>query len=160
MSKKMKTLVAVVVALLVLTVGSTAMVIAQDEEPAPPPTPEIESNAFLQKVAEILGISVEELISIFQEARQEMRQDAFQRFLNRAVEEERITEEEAQQILEWWEQRPEACDRLLLRARICQATRSRQMQQQGIGPMPGGRIWESPKGPRGWHSTAPPWLAQ
>jgi len=158
MSKKMKVLVAVLAAILVLAVGGTAVVIAQEEEP--PPTPETEANGLLPRVAEILGISQEELTSAFQQARQEMRQETFLRFLDRAVEERRITQEEADEFLEWWEQRPETCDRLLLRARIHQATRSRQTQQQGILPMHGGPMWESPKGPRGWHSTAPPWLAE
>ena len=156
MSKRMKVLVAALVAVLLLTVAGTAMVMAQDEEPTPAP----ETNGLLARVAEILDISQEQLADAFEQARQEMRQETFLRFLEKAVKEERITQQEADEFLEWWEQRPETCDRLLLRARICQGTHSRQMQQQGIGPMPGGCMWESPKGPRGWHSTAPPWLAE
>ena len=54
MSKKIKALVAVMVAILVLTAGSAAMVMAQDEEPPPPPPEqEAEANPFLQKIAEI-----------------------------------------------------------------------------------------------------------
>lgn len=158
MSKRMKVLVAVLAAVFLLAVGGTAMVMAQDEEPAP--APETEANGLLARVAEILDISQEELADAFEQARQEMRQETFLRFLEKAVKEGRITQQEADEFLEWWEQRPETCDRLLLRARIHQAIGSRQMQQQGIGPMPGGRMWESPKGPRGWHSTAPPWLAE
>jgi len=163
----MKALIAVVVAILVLTVGGTAVVMAQEEEPTPPPAPapEIESNAFLQKVAEILGISQEELISIFQQARQELRQDAFQQFLNRAVEEGLITEGEAQQILEWWEQRPEAVDRLLPRGLGFPSLGGRRMQQQGILPMPPGHMQEGPPpwasgqqsgGQEGWRQFLPP----
>lgn len=158
MSKKMKVLVAVLAAILLLSVGGTAMVIAQEEEPTP--TPEAGANGLLARVADILGISQEELGNAFRQAQQEMRQETFLRFLDKAVAQERITQAEADEFLEWWEQRPETCDRLLLRARIHQAIRSRQMQQQGILPMDGGPMWESPKGPRGWHSTAPPWLAQ
>ena len=61
MSKRMKALIAVLAAILVLTVGGTAMVMAQEEEP--PPTPETEANGLLARVAEILGISQEELTS-------------------------------------------------------------------------------------------------
>jgi len=156
MSKRMKVLVATLAAVFLLAVGGTAMVMAQEE-----PAPEAGANGLLARVADILGVVTEEqLADAFEQARQEMRQETFLRFLDRAVEEGRITQEEADEFLEWWEQRPETCDRLLLRARIHQAIGSRQMQQQGIGPMPGGRMWESPKGPRGWHSTAPPWLAE
>ena len=144
MSKRMKVLVAVVVAILVLAVGGTAVVMAQEEEL--PPTPETETNGLLARVADNLGISQEELANAFKEARQEMRQEAFLKFLDKAVEEGRITPEEADEIREWWEQRPEAANGMLLRARICQATRSRQMQQQGILPMHGG-------------PATPPWLA-
>ena len=158
MSKKMKVLVAVVVAILVLTVGGAAMVMAQEEEPAPTPTPEIESNAFLQKVAEILGISVEELISIFQQARQELRQDAFQQFLNRAVEEERLTQGEADEISAWWEQRPEAADILLQRLIGPQALRGKRMQQQGIMPMSNGQGgWQQFMPPGQAFQGPPPW---
>ena len=157
MSKRMKVLVATLAAVFLLAVGGTAMVMAQDEEPAP----EAGANGLLARVADILGVVTEEqLADAFEQARQEMRQETFLRFLEKAVEEERITQQEADEFLEWWEQRPETCDRLLLRARICQAIGSRQMQQQGIMSMSGGPMWESPKGPRGWHSTAPPWLAE
>lgn len=171
MSRKMKVLVAVLAAILVLAVGSTAVVMAQEEEP--PPTPETEANGFLPRVAEILGISQEELTSAFQQAQQEMRQETFLRFLDRAVEEGRIAPEKADEFLEWWEQRPEVCDRLMqrmrifnairsrqmlqqgpeaakglsLRAHIRQATHERQMQQQGVLPMRGG-------------PATPPWLAK
>lgn len=155
MSKKMKVLVAVLAAILLLSVGGTAMVIAQEEEPAP--APEAGANGLLARVADILGISQDELGNAFRQAQQEMRQETFLRFLDKAVAQGRITQEEGDEFLEWWEQRPETCDRLLLRARIHQAIGSRQMQQQGIMSMRGGPMG---KGPRGWHSTAPPWLAE
>ena len=140
MSRKIKALVAVMVSILVLTAGSAAMVMAQDEEPPPPPPEqEAEANPFLQKVAEILGISVEELNSVFQQARQELKQDAFQQFLNRAVEEGRLTQEEADEISVWWEQRPEAASLLLQRLIGPRALGGKRMQQQGILPMLGGQ---------------------
>lgn len=149
MSKKIKALVAVMVAILVLTAGSAAMVMAQDEEPPPPPPEqEAEANPFLQKIAEILGISVEELNSIFQQARQELKQDAFQQFLNRAVEEGRLTQEEADEISAWWGQRPEAADILLQRLIGPQALRGKRIQQQGIMPMSNGQ--------GGWRQLMPP----
>ena len=141
MSKRMKVIVAVVAAIVVMAVGGTTVALAQ-EEPVPPP--EIEENGLIPRVAEILGISEEELADAFKQARQETREEAFYKFLDKAVEEERITEGEATEIKEWWEQKPEVCDRLMLRARIRNAIRNRQMLQQGAEaanhPMLGARI--------------------
>ncbi len=156
MSKRMKALIAVVAAILLLTVAGTATVIAQEEEPAPIP----EANGLLARVADVLGISQEDLLNAFRQAQQDVRQEAFLRFLERAVEEGRISQEEAFDILEWWQQRPEAMGHLLPRALGFPSLGGRRMQQQGTLPMHGGPMWESPKGPRGWHSTAPPWLAE
>jgi len=70
MSKKVKVLISVVVAVLVLTVGTAAVVMAQEE-----PAPEPRANGLLARVADKLGISQEELTDAFNQARQEMRQD-------------------------------------------------------------------------------------
>ncbi len=152
MSRKMKTLVAVMVAVLVLTAGSAALVMAQEEEP--PPTPE--TNGLLSKVAEILGIPQEDLSNAFQQARQELKQDAFQQFLNKAIEEGRINQEEADEYLEWWEQRPEAADILLQRLIGPRALRGRRMQQQGIMPMPGRQGGQQQLLPPGQAFQGPP----
>ena len=112
MSKRVKVIVSVVVAILLLAVGTTATVMAQ-EEPAPPP--EAGARGLLARVAEILDIPEEELSNAFNQAQQEMRQEAFIRCLNRAVEKGRITQEEANEIREWQEQRPEVLDPGLFR---------------------------------------------
>jgi len=86
MSKKMKVLVSVLAAILLLTVSGTAMVMAQeepDEEPTPPAL-ETEVRCFLARVADILDIDEEDLVNAFEQARQE----------------------QADEIREWWEQRP------------------------------------------------------
>lgn len=68
MSRRIKVLVAVLAAVLLLTVSGTAAVMAQEE---PEPTPQ--ANGFLARVAEILGIPQESLAEAFQQARQEMK---------------------------------------------------------------------------------------
>ena len=73
MSKKMKVLVSVVVAVVLLTVGSVATVMAQEE-----PTPTPQANGLLARVAEILDIPQETLVDAFQQARQEMKQEAYE----------------------------------------------------------------------------------
>ena len=137
MSKKMKVLIAVLVAVITLTVSGAMTVLAQeDDEPEPDEEALIEelddvmprarlfaawtgSGELLSRVAEILGISEEELEDAFAEARQEIIAErgeaALEKFLERALAAELITEEEAQEIREWWQQKPEALNRAMLK---------------------------------------------
>lgn len=140
MSKKMKVLIAVLVAILTLTVSGAAAVLAQEDEEVELEEGELlgelneimprvkmfvstESGEILSRVAEILGISEEELSDAFAQAKQEMMaercEEAFYEFLERAVEEGIITEEEAEEIKEWWEQKPEAFNLAQLRNAFC-----------------------------------------
>ena len=151
MSKKVKIIVSVIVAVLLLTVATTATVMAQEEEPVqeePALQPEGRTG-LLARVAEILGISQEELVDTFrqahqemrQEMRREMRQEAFIRALDKAVEEGLITQQEFDEIKAWWENRPEALDCLTPCARIQKASRFRQMMAVSRG-------WGGPRIPR------------
>jgi len=140
MSKKMKVLIAVLVAILTLTVSGAVAVLAQEGEEPEPDEEELlgefteimprvnmfvstESSELLSRVAEILGISEEELSDAFAQVRQEMMaercEEAFYEFLEQAIEEGLITEEEAEEIKEWWEQRPEALNWAQLRNAFC-----------------------------------------
>lgn len=140
MSKKMKVLIAVLVAVLTLTVSGAVAVLAQENEEVEPDEEELlgelneimprvkmfvstESSELLSRVAEILGISEEEMSDAFAQAKQEMMaercEEAFYEFLEQAIEEGLITEEEAGEIREWWEQRPEALDWTQLRNAFC-----------------------------------------
>ena len=107
MSKRVKVLVSVLVAVLLLVASGTAIAMAQEEEESAPP---VESNGFLARVAEILGIPEEDLIDAFGQARQEMREEVFLNALDKAVEEEIITQEEAGELKEWWAQKPDVLD--------------------------------------------------
>ena len=68
------------------------------------------SGDILEKVADILGKTVEEVEAAFQQAREEMSDDAFFEALEKAVEQERILQQEANEIWEWWQNRPDALD--------------------------------------------------
>ena len=146
MSKKMKVLVSVLVAILVLTVGGTTIAMAQEgEEPEPQDeelTAEVGENDFLARVAEILGIPEEELREAFQQARQEMMEErwekAFNRLLDKAVAEGLLTPEEAEEIREWWEEKPEVLDRNLLRHAF-------GFRNQHCGQLPGVRWGQRPE---------------
>lgn len=102
--KRVKILVSALVVILLLAVGGTAMVLAQEE---PTPTPEAGAEGLLARVAEILDIPQEDLVNAFEQARQEMRQEAFIRALDKAIAEGYINQEEADEIKEWWQQKPE-----------------------------------------------------
>ena len=106
MSKKVKILISVLVATLLLTVGGATMVMAEGEAETTPP-PEASENALLARVADILGIDTEGLISAFEQAQQEMCGEVFINRLNQAVEEGLITREQADEIIKWWELRPD-----------------------------------------------------
>jgi len=105
MSKRMKVIVSVLVAILLLTVGVTATVMAQEEPTTP--APQAEENGLLARVAEILDISQEDLVNAFKQAREEMQEEAFIKSLDKAVERGLITQKEADKIKGWWEQKPE-----------------------------------------------------
>ena len=148
MSKKMKVLVSVLVAIFLLTVGGTAVVMAQEDEQ---PTPPAEASGLLARVAEILDIPNENLVSAFKQARQEMmqarqemREEACIRSLDKAVEKERITQEEADAIKEWWEQKPE----VMGSGQFGRALGSQTLRR--------GHSWGEP---RGWYCPEPPSLA-
>lgn len=115
--------VAVLVPVLLLTVGGVATVMADD----PTPPPEAEANGLLSRVAQILDIPEDDLIDAFNQAREEMREEAHVRFLDRALENGRITQEEYDAIMEWWEQRPDVLDCPLPNAFGAPALGSRHM---------------------------------
>ena len=106
MSKKVKVLISVLLVAGLLAVGATATVMAEGEEETTPP-PEAGTNGLLDRVADILGIDSEILIDAFEQARQEMCEEAFINRLNQAVKEGRITQEQADEIIEWCLQRPD-----------------------------------------------------
>lgn len=106
MSKKVKVLISAVALALLLTVGVTATVMAEEEEETTPP-PEENAQGLLERVADILEIDEDDLIAAFKQAQQEMKEEVFINRLNQAVEEGRITQEQADEIREWWELRPD-----------------------------------------------------
>jgi hypothetical protein len=118
-SRKMKVLISLLVAVLVFTIGGTAMALAQeDEDEEEELVTEVEANGLLSKIAEILDIPEDELREAFAQAREELREERFEatfyQLIDKAEGEELITPEEAEAIREWWEQKPEALDPALL----------------------------------------------
>jgi hypothetical protein len=69
-------------------------------------------DTFVSKVADKLGLDEDTVSTAISEVRQEMRMEAMAERLQEAVDDGRITQEEADQILEWMESRPAALDDL------------------------------------------------
>jgi len=110
MSKRVKIILSVLLAVALLTVGVASVAMAQT--PTPPQT---EGKSLLARVAEILGGNVTEqkLIDAFKQANIEARNNAINRALDRAVSDNRISSAEAAQIRQWWQQRPAVVDSLI-----------------------------------------------
>ncbi len=165
MFKRVKVFVSVLVAVVLLTAAGAAAVMAQEEPTLAPevttkgrpaiglePRAELGksfgfvganmTNGLLSRVAGILGITQEELGNAFKQAKQEIKEEALIRRLDKAVEKGRITQEEADEIKAWYEQKPEALDSgLFQRARSFKAMRGQHMWGKH---MRGGH--------RGWYS--------
>jgi len=107
MPKKISLLIPALAVIFLLTVGATAIVLAQDGSPPP----KANGGGHMAKVAAILDIPQDDLVGAFKQAKQEMQQEAFDRALDGAVGKGIITESEAAEIREWQEQKPEAFDR-------------------------------------------------
>ncbi len=105
MSKKVKILISVVAVIALLTFGGAATVLADDGST---PAQETASKGLFARVANILGVTEDELVSAFKQARLEMQEEAFNKAIDKAVEKGVLTQEEASDIKAWWEQRPEA----------------------------------------------------
>ena len=145
MSKRVKVLVSVLVAVILLTVGGTTIAMAQEEETTP--APQVGVNApLLARVAEILGISRDNLTNAFEQARQELRQET----CNQTMARQCITQRNIDGIKERWMEKRQGIGKRFQgngtesqqnpRLRISQSVRGRQMIAV----------------PKGWQRPGPP----
>lgn len=136
MSGKIKALGAVLAMVIAVMVGVAAMgatVFAEEPTPTPAAPAEEPLKNLLARVAEILNIDEQKVVDAFNQARQEMANEALEKALAKAVEEGRITQEEADQIIDWWGQRPEVLNK-------------GAFPRLGRWGFPGGRMWGGLKG--------------
>ena len=103
MWKSRKFILLLVLATVIVAGSIAGVVYAQedDEEDIPPRT------ALLERVAEKLGIDAQQLKDAFTEVIDEMQAEVQLQWLDKAVEEGLITEEEAAAYSEWWAARPD-----------------------------------------------------
>jgi hypothetical protein len=64
-------------------------------------------NTFAARVAEILGIEQQQVEDAFQQAREEMRDEAMNARLDKLVEDGKLTQEQADEYKDWIESRPD-----------------------------------------------------
>ena len=136
MSKKVKILISALVIALLLTVGGITMVMAEGEEET--------AKSLLERVADILEIDKGDLIDAFKQAQQEIKKEAFINRLNQAVAEGLISQEQADEIIKWWGQRPEVIEPGMFK----HALRFRAMPMPGFYVQNGPREWFCPRLPR------------
>lgn len=98
----------------VLVVGSTVgVVLAADNGDEDGSLPEARPEALLDRVCAIyqentgVAIDPQALQDAFAEAQNEMRDEALDSYLQNLVEQGEITQEQADQYLEWWQSRPD-----------------------------------------------------
>ncbi len=104
---------AAILALSLLGFGLGTTVFASDEQATDNTTNQTTPyETFLGKVADKLGLEYDVVQQAVQEARQEMMQEALQERLQDAVDEGLITQEQADEILQWMQNRPDALDQL------------------------------------------------
>ncbi len=100
MSRRLKILIGVLVAVLVLTLGATAIAFADNAKTAATDNTSPKS-AFLDRIAQILNIDKQTLLNAFNQAQQEMRSD------NQTRERKGLTEEQKEKVREKLEQMKE-----------------------------------------------------
>ena len=100
--RKLQIVIPIAIAVVTVSVFSLAVVFAQGNE-------EGDSNAskLAIKVAEILGLNAVEVDDAIKQARRELRDETVQNNLNALVEEGRLTQEQADEYLDWIQSKPE-----------------------------------------------------
>ena len=100
--RKLRIILPIVIAVVALTTISLSVVLAQENEGG-------DSNAsrLAAKVAEILGLDTAVVDDAIKQAREELRDEAIQNKLNALVENGKLTQEQADEYLNWIQSKPE-----------------------------------------------------
>ena len=100
--RKLRIIIPIAIAVIAVTVFSITVVFAQGNK-------KDDSNAgkLAIKVAEILGLDAAEVDDAIKQARRELRDETVQNNLNAMVEKGRLTQEQADEHLDWIQSKPE-----------------------------------------------------
>ena len=111
MSKKVKVLVSVLVAVVLLTIGGASLVMGADGTNPPPSADNATAlKGLLPRVATILGIPEPTLVAAFKQAEKQIKDEVFLKALDKAVASGRLTQDEADKLKAWWQQRPDVAN--------------------------------------------------
>ena len=108
-----KKFIAIVLATMLLVGGTVGVVLAVDNGDEDRSLPEARPEALLDRVCVIYqentgnAIDPQQLNDAFAQALSEMRNEALQSRLQNLVDQGKITQEQANQYLEWWESKPD-----------------------------------------------------
>lgn len=111
MNKYMKVGLIGLAVIMALSFGFTAIASAHSTEGEAETGKDLR-QIFVGKLADILGLDEEQVDDAMQQAKQEMREECEQQRIQKALDEGLITEEEAEQIQGWRDNRPEAMQQL------------------------------------------------
>ena len=89
----------------VLTIGISGGVVLAQEGDGDGDSP---LKSLVSRVAAILGLEEAEVQSAFDQAAGEMQNEALQQRMDRAVEEDRLDQEQADEYMQWYQSRPES----------------------------------------------------
>jgi len=96
-----KFIIAVVLAVLAVVGSMGGVVLAADNGDDSQP------KTLLARVAEILGIDQQRVEDAFAQAQSEMQDEALDNYLQKLIDEGKITQEEADQYKTWWQSKPD-----------------------------------------------------
>jgi hypothetical protein len=109
-SKKFIIITVLVVVALAGTIGGVALAQGNGDEN---PQPGARQAALLERVCEIYyentgtTINADDLQNAFAQAQGEIREEALQNYLQGLVDNDKITQEQADELLDWWQSRPD-----------------------------------------------------
>jgi hypothetical protein len=153
-TKKFIIVMAIAATLAIASVGGVVLAQGNEEEND---QPEAQHAALLERVCEIYedntgtAIDADDLQTAFTQAQNEIREEALQNRLQGLVDDGKITQEQADELLEWWEARPE--DLPFGFAPMFSGMGGHVMMHRGFGG-PGGSGPPSP--PEGFELPQPP----
>ena len=101
MWKRKKFIIMLLGSILIITASLGGIAMAQDSEDESKP------DSLMARVADILGIDQQTVEDAFEQARDEMQEEAMDRHLQNLVDEGIISEEEAAEYKAWLESRPD-----------------------------------------------------
>ena len=100
--KKLRVVIPIALAALAITIASVSIVFAQESDKVDSTT-----NKLAIRVAEILDLDVAEVDDAIKQARKELMSEAIEKKLNPLVDNGRLTQEQADEYLNWIQSRPD-----------------------------------------------------